>query len=115
MGYATTTDSSETTNGTSGSVGKIHTTPSPFQGTLEQNLQGSHLELSSQESTPILGLAALRAGYRSPGKGKKPDCNTTCFVSPNTLLFPDSSLGTHGHHLFSYKGKNRSVVSSLCA
>ena len=35
-----------------------------------------------------------RAGYRSSGKGRKPDCNTACFVSPTPRPpFPPLEFG----------------------
>lgn len=37
----------------------------------DQNPHCAHLELPSQEFTPVLGLAILRAGHRGSGRGRK--------------------------------------------
>lgn len=72
------------------------------------------MEASTGESSPFLGLAALRVGAGALGK-EEILITTPLVLFLLTPAFSHSSVGTPGHHLFSYKGKNRFVVSSLCA
>lgn len=86
MNNITTKDSSDRT---SWSLGKIHKTSTPPQDP-GPDLQGSHVEPSSQESAPFLGLAAGRVGYMEPWERKKTGLQYHLF-----LLTP-SSFPTQG-------------------
>lgn len=52
----------------------------------DQNLHCAHLEVSSQEFTPVLGLAVLRAGHRGSGRGRK------LVATPFVLFFLTTSF-----------------------
>ena len=86
MNNITTKDSSDRT---SRSLGKIQKTPTS-PGNPRAKLQGSHVEPSSKESAPFLGLAAGRVGCMEPWERKKTGLQHHLF-----LLTP-SSFPTRG-------------------
>lgn len=78
-----------TTDRTSWSLEKLFRQPLSPENPRKEQKQGCHFGAFSQESSPVLGWAAMRVGCtQSPGKGRKHGCNTTILFLLTPSFFP---------------------------